>query len=105
MEFLEEIEILSDYVLRTNKLGWESRHRFEEIWVSLLAVFSISYEDLSDAEVKALTDCSAMVVEAITALVMQTLVLPKPGWSGNSKSRSDTVSDEYSYIIRSRPFN
>lgn len=78
---------MSDYVLRTNKLGWEGRHRFEEIWVSLLAVFSISYEELTDAEVKALTDCSAMVVEAITALVMQTLILPKPGWSGNSKSR------------------
>ena len=87
VEFLEELEILSDYVLRANKLGWEGRHRFEEVWVSLLAVFSISYEDLSDAEVKALTDCSATVVQAITSLVMQTLVLPKPGWSGNYKSR------------------
>ena len=87
VEFLEELEILSDYVLRANRLGWEGRLRFEEVWVSLLAVFSISYEDLSDAEVKALTDCSAMVVQAITALVMQTLVLPKPGWPGNSKSR------------------
>ena len=98
-EYLEEIEILSDYVLRTNKLGWEGRHRFEEIWVSLLAVFSISYEDLSDAEVKALTDCSAMVVQAITALVVQTLVLPKPGWSGNSKSRSDKLFQSFWLIF------
>ena len=67
-------------------LGWRSRKQFEESWMSLLGVFSLSKEDLSDAEVAALAQASTIAVSAITGLLLQTLVLPSPGQSNLSEA-------------------
>jgi hypothetical protein len=47
--------------------------------MSLLGVFSLSKEDLTDAEISALAQASTCAVSAITGLLLQTLALPKPG--------------------------
>lgn len=59
--------------------------QFEEIWVSLLGVISISKDDLSDEEVKALSQCSSLVVQALTSIILQTTCLPKPGQANISR--------------------
>ena len=54
--------------------------------MSLLGVFSLSKEDLSDAEVAALAQASTIAVSAITGLLLQTLMLPSPGQSNLSEA-------------------
>jgi hypothetical protein len=54
-------DILKQYILRVGLLGWNSHQQYEETWMTLLSIFSISKEDLSDAEVQALSPCSVLV--------------------------------------------
>jgi hypothetical protein len=82
-----EMDKLQIYVQLYDNFETVYRLQFEEIWVSLLAVFSISYDDLTDAEVRALTQCSARVVQAVSALILQTTYLPRPGRTGDRSSR------------------
>ena len=53
--------------------------------MSLLGVISISKDDLSDEEVKALSQCSSLVVQALTSIILQTTYLPKPGQTNTSR--------------------
>lgn len=39
-EFLQERDVLMQYIYRVNLLGWTSRQQFEETWMSLLTVLS-----------------------------------------------------------------
>lgn len=79
IDYLHDKDILEVYVKRLLSLGWRSRTQFEESWMALLGVFSLSKEDLSDAEVTALAQASTVAVSAITGLLLQTLMLPQPG--------------------------
>ena len=79
IEFLHDKDILQVYVKRLLILGWDSRKQFEESWMALLGVFSLSKDDLSEAEIAALTQASTIAVSAITGLLLQTLMLPRPG--------------------------
>ena len=47
--------------------------------MTLLSIFSISKEDLSDAEVQALSPCSVLVVQATTEMLLQTMLQPIVG--------------------------
>ena len=76
IDYLHDKDILEVYVKRLLSLGWRSRTQFEESWMALLGVFSLSKEDLSDAEVTALAQASTVAVSAITGLLLQTLMLP-----------------------------
>ena len=87
IEYLHDKEILEIYVKRLLILGWRSRKQFEESWMALLGVFSLSKEDLSDAEVAALASASSISVSALTALLLQTLRLPVPGQVNLSEGR------------------
>ena len=79
MDYLQDLDILKQYILRVGLLGWHSRQQFEETWMTLLSIFSISKEDLSDAEVQALSPCSVLVVQSITDMLLQTMYLPVIG--------------------------
>ncbi len=79
VDFLQELEILSQYVLRITRLGWLTRQQFEEVWVSLLGVFGLSREDLSEEEARALGQSSALAVSALTNVILSTAMLPRPG--------------------------
>ena len=85
VDLLQEVDILKDYVVRLAYLGWNSRQQFEESWVSLLGVFNVTKDDLSEDEIQALSQCSAIVVQSMTSLLLQTLDLPYPGNSNSSK--------------------
>lgn len=62
-------------------LGWTSRQQFEETWMSLLSVLSSesSIEDTPGGDMAIETEANSAVLEAITALLLQTLLLPMPG--------------------------
>ncbi|XP_076761860.1 huntingtin isoform X2 [Xylocopa sonorina] len=77
---LQDVEILEQFVYRINLLGWVSRLQFEEIWMALLGVLNISQnESVLSEEIPALIQASSLAVQAITRLLLQTLLLPYPG--------------------------
>lgn len=80
-EFLQDIDILRQFIFRVILLGWTSRQQFEETWMSLLSVLSAdsSNENMPSEDVAIETEASSAVIEAITALLLQTLSLPTPG--------------------------
>lgn len=76
---LQEKEVLHQLVWRLNTLGWSGRAQFEESWMSLLSVLNVSHEDLSNEEVAALSQSTALVVTALCSLLVATLALPVAG--------------------------
>ncbi|XP_017892227.1 huntingtin isoform X3 [Ceratina calcarata] len=77
---LQEVEILEQFIYRINLLGWVSRLQFEEMWMALLGVLNLSQnENVLSEEIPALIQTSSLAVQAITRLLLQTLLLPYPG--------------------------
>lgn len=69
------------FMHRVTLLGWISRQQFEETWMSLLSVLSSesNNEDIPSEEMAIETEANSIVIEAITTLLLQTLLLPVPG--------------------------
>ncbi|XP_053996707.1 huntingtin [Hylaeus anthracinus] len=77
---LLEVEILEQFIYRINLLGWISRLQFEEIWMALLGVVNLSQnQTVISEEIPTLVQASSLAVQAITRLLLQTLLLPYPG--------------------------
>ncbi|XP_029667120.1 huntingtin isoform X1 [Formica exsecta] len=77
---LQEVDILEQFIYRVNLLGWISRSQFEEIWMAFLSVLNFPQnENTSKEDVAALIQASGLAVQAITRLLLQTLLLPCPG--------------------------
>ncbi|XP_015112466.1 huntingtin [Diachasma alloeum] len=83
--FLQEIDVLRQFVYRITLLGWTSRLQFEEIWMALLSVLSAasSENDSGESEGSSIQSTS-LAVQGITRLLTQTLILPHPGNPVNS---------------------
>lgn len=85
IEYLQEIDILEEFVFRMTLLGWTSRQQFEEMWMSLLSVLNANVLDVSNDtnlisdEVNSMVHAASLAVQAITALLLQTLLEPVPG--------------------------
>nr|CAD7591330.1 unnamed protein product [Timema genevievae] len=80
VEYLQDIDLLHQLIFRVTLLGWTSRQQFEETWMSLLSVLSLNpCENTSPEETALLVQASSLAVQAITALLVQTLLLPMPG--------------------------
>lgn len=74
---LQEVDILEQFIYRVNLLGWTSRSQFEEIWMAFLSV--LNYLQTASSEEATLIQASSLTVQAITRLLLQTLLLPHPG--------------------------
>ena len=81
-ELLQEVEILKQFIWRVNTLGWISKAQFEETWMCLLSVLNVAKDELTSAEVSALSQSTALVVSALTSLLVNTLALPVAGVPG-----------------------
>ncbi|XP_043274964.1 huntingtin [Venturia canescens] len=81
---LQEVDILQQFIFRVTLLGWTSRLQFEEMWMALLSVLSFSPNELDRSEDALQSLATSLAVQAITRLLMQTLLLPCPGNPGNS---------------------
>ncbi|XP_020289764.1 huntingtin isoform X2 [Pseudomyrmex gracilis] len=77
---LLEVDILEQFIYRVNLLGWTSRSQFEEIWMAFLSVLNfLQNENAPSEEMATLIQASSLAIQAITRLLLQTLLLPCPG--------------------------
>ncbi|CAH1783183.1 unnamed protein product [Owenia fusiformis] len=97
-DFIQEKDVLQEFVFRVNTIGWTSRPQFEETWMSLLGVLTplplaegqqISIEEDIDR-----TQAVVLAIRGITALLAQTTLTPQPGNPSNSI---------YKHITRDKP--
>lgn len=65
------------YIFRISLLGWTHRQQFEETWMCLLSVLSPTPGDYSSSE--DITHATSLAIQAITALLIETLSEPIPG--------------------------
>ncbi|KAF4521052.1 hypothetical protein B566_EDAN008124 [Ephemera danica] len=81
VELLLETEILEQFIYRLTLLGWTSRQQFEENWMALLGVLNSNRDEetMSSEEASAMLQASGLAVKGITALLVQSLLLPTPG--------------------------
>ena len=79
VDYLQNADILRQYIARLSLLGWKTRQEFEEIWMCLLQVLTISKDDLSDDEVIALSESSTLIIHGITQLLLHTMKQPNCG--------------------------
>ncbi|XP_033756060.1 huntingtin-like [Pecten maximus] len=86
VDFLEDKDVLREYIFRINCLGWINRQQFEETWMSLLSVVNpvtmpSNGEEMvvSPEEEMERAQCTVMAVKAITSLLIQSTLIPVPG--------------------------
>ncbi|XP_062852378.1 huntingtin isoform X2 [Trichomycterus rosablanca] len=85
VEFLQEKDVLREFLYRINVLGWSSRTQFEETWATLLGVLvtqpiTIDQEEESQQEDDLeRTQINVLAVQAITSLVLSAMTLPTAG--------------------------
>ncbi|XP_058802645.1 huntingtin isoform X2 [Phymastichus coffea] len=86
--YIPELDVLEEFIYRVSLLGWSSRQQFEEIWMVLLGVLNVSQmQGETDSDVaNNLSHTASLAVQAITQLLMQTLILPCPGNPNNGTS-------------------
>ncbi|XP_023313861.1 huntingtin [Trichogramma pretiosum] len=87
--YIPDLEILEEFMYRISLLGWTSRQQFEEIWMVLLGVLNVSQLQNNRSEqmdsASSLSHTASLAVQAITSLLVQTLVLPTPGNPSNGR--------------------
>ncbi|KAG7155913.1 Huntingtin-like [Homarus americanus] len=80
VELLQETDVLKQFVFRTELFGWIGRQQFEETWMALLSVLnSTPSENTPTEELPFINLSLSLAVRGITALLVQTLLLPMPG--------------------------
>ncbi|KDR16213.1 huntingtin [Zootermopsis nevadensis] len=80
VDYLQDTDVLQQLIFRITLLGWTSRQQFEETWMAFLSVLSSNpVENCAPEEVAIMVHASSLAVQAITALLVQTLMLPIPG--------------------------
>ncbi|XP_005093645.2 huntingtin [Aplysia californica] len=87
VEYLQEKDVLREFVARINFLGWVNRQQFEESWMSLLGVLNpVSHtgHDLSPEEEIEQAQGMVLAVKAITSLLLQASLVPTSGNTANS---------------------
>ena len=88
-ELLQETEVLTQFIWRINMLGWTSKTQFEETWMILLSVLNQDH---------VMSQSSALVVSAITSLLVNTLALPVAGIPGARILHHPRDSPHYSLL-------
>ncbi|XP_037081654.1 huntingtin-like [Pollicipes pollicipes] len=83
---LQEADVLKQYILRVNTLGWTGRREFEETWMTYLSVLNAATEDDTSnrEELAVLLQTNCLAVRGITSLLLQTLTAMVPGHPGVS---------------------
>lgn len=78
LDHLQEVDVLEEFIFRTTLLGWTNRQQFEETWMCLLGVLCQAPSELEPQDANVATQATALAVQAITALLVQTLFHPLP---------------------------
>nr|NP_001342356.1 huntingtin [Ciona intestinalis] len=85
-DFLQEKEVLQEYIAIVNQIGWTKRTEFEETWASLLGVL-VSQPVVSDeSSGEAMhTEISSLAIRGLTSLVVDCALYPECGRKATSK--------------------
>ncbi|KAI6201528.1 Huntingtin [Aphelenchoides besseyi] len=91
IHMLNDPEILNDFVRRVLLLGWTQKSQFEDWWMSLFGVLcsTPTGDELNAEDVQKISEqiqASSVAVDALTNMIVQSLLYPIPG---------DTVNSEY----------
>lgn len=89
IEMLNDPEILSDFARRILSLGWVSKTQFETWFMTLLGVLcSVPLgEELNGEDEQRVSDrinASSIAVDALTNMIVQSKLYPRPGDPINS---------------------
>ncbi|PSN49021.1 Huntingtin [Blattella germanica] len=80
VDYLQDIDILQQLIFRITLLGWTSRQQFEETWMAFLSVLNSNpFDHCAPEEIAVMVHASNLAVQAITSLLIQTLMIPIPG--------------------------
>ncbi|XP_050730332.1 huntingtin-like isoform X2 [Eriocheir sinensis] len=80
VDLLQETDVLKQFIFRMELFGWIGRQQFEETWMALLSVLNATpSESTPPAELPFINLSLSLAVRGITALLIQTLLLPVPG--------------------------
>ncbi|KAK3887735.1 hypothetical protein Pcinc_008172 [Petrolisthes cinctipes] len=80
VRLLQETDVLKQFIFRVELFGWIGRQQFEETWMALLSVLnSTPSENTPTEELPFINLSLSLAVRGITALLIQTLLLPTPG--------------------------
>nr|CAM12495.1 Huntingtin [Branchiostoma floridae] len=105
-DFLQEREVLKDFIFRINAVGWTSRTQFEETWAGLLGILSAlpitvpaeTFINIPPQEEIEKTQANVLAVRTITALVLDSTLHPQPGNPASSVYEYRPRSKSPSYI-------
>uniref|UniRef100_A0A1I8BYQ3 HEAT repeat-containing protein 1 n=1 Tax=Meloidogyne hapla TaxID=6305 RepID=A0A1I8BYQ3_MELHA len=89
IHLLNDLTVLQDFCFRIFSFGWSSRSQFEEFSMSLFGVLSSTPTTLSELQQRTESDGinavhqqladSSLAVEALSCVLLQSLLYPKPG--------------------------
>ncbi|XP_064630020.1 huntingtin-like [Lineus longissimus] len=88
LEYMQEKDVLREFIFRANTLGWTSRQQFEETWMSLLGVINpvpltLEQHPTVEEDIER-TQCAVLAVRCITSLLVQSSLTPHSGNPCNS---------------------
>uniref|UniRef100_A0A914KTC5 Uncharacterized protein n=1 Tax=Meloidogyne incognita TaxID=6306 RepID=A0A914KTC5_MELIC len=89
IHLLNDFNVLQDFCFRIFSFGWSSRSQFEEYSMSLFGVLSSTPTTLTELQQRTESDginaayqqlsASSLAVEALSCVLLQSLLYPKPG--------------------------
>ncbi|XP_022909585.2 huntingtin [Onthophagus taurus] len=85
VDYMQQIDVLEEFIYRINLLGWRNRQQFEETWMCLLSVLSSNVEEDCLEDTNRLAHATGLAVSAITSILVLTLYYPNPGNRNTSK--------------------
>uniref|UniRef100_A0A1Y1K0T3 Huntingtin n=1 Tax=Photinus pyralis TaxID=7054 RepID=A0A1Y1K0T3_PHOPY len=97
IEFLQEVDVLEEFIFRTTLLGWTSRQQFEETWMCLLSVLNTNaMVDTVLEDANTIIHVTSLSITAITTLLLQAVSTPVIG---------DINISEFVHISRDVPID
>ncbi|KAF5273906.1 hypothetical protein FQA39_LY01021 [Lamprigera yunnana] len=86
IEYLQDVDVLEEFIYRITFFGWTSRQQFEETWMCLLSVMNTNpiEENITD-DTNNVIHVTSLSIQAITTLLLQTLSTSVIGDINNSE--------------------
>uniref|UniRef100_H2ZNB7 Huntingtin n=1 Tax=Ciona savignyi TaxID=51511 RepID=H2ZNB7_CIOSA len=88
-DFLQEKEVLQEYISIVNQMGWTKRAEFEETWTTLLGVLVsqpvVPDDSSSEVSFSMRSEISSLAIRGLTSLVVDCALHPDCGRKATSK--------------------
>lgn len=106
VDFLQDPQVLKEFVDRICHYGWTNRRQFEEVWMALLSILSSVPIDEENAADEALREntlnnriaAGRMALRCITALLLESVLAPFPGNPLRSQRIGNLVKSPHQHL-------